>query len=234
MRVSQPATNEVVVALPLYELADAVKSDSVEAARSAIADGADPNGIGLTRLSMLQLAEKHLANSVVPVLLKAGANVDERFGANADTLLHRAARHENVGFVSIFLESGASPNTPNLRGETPLHVAARTGQEYLAKMLVKHGANVLCKDAKGRTPLDLADAAEHFSITRFLKPLIEQAEYAAAAVRPDISNDRFGDNEHTNRQEHLQTVNEPDAGHFEAESFAKRVRSPSRNKTPEK
>ena len=156
--------------LPIYELAQAIKSNNVEDAKAALDNNADPNGKDLSKLSMLQLAEKHHANDVVPLLLKYGADLGERIGKQEDTLLHRAVRHYNFGFACALLEAGISPNLANARGEVPLHLAARTGQAYLAQILIKYNANPMARDAKGRSPSDVATAANQFEMIRLFKP----------------------------------------------------------------
>lgn len=170
------ATNENVV-LPLYELIDAIKWNNVEAVESALDKQADPNGKDFSKLSMLQLAEKHHANRVVPLLLRHGADLYERIGKQEDLLLHRAVRNDNIGFVCALLEAGISPNLTNAIGESALHIAARTGQAYVARILIKSGAQPMLLDCKGRSPLDVAVAAEQTELIRMLKTYSYQSMY---------------------------------------------------------
>ena len=170
LEVAIAATMEVVV-LPLYELIEAIKQNNVADAKLALDKHADPNGKEYGRLSMLQLAEKHHANSVVPLLVRSGADLFEQIGSKKDSLLHRAARNENVGFACALLNEGLSPNLRNARGEVPLHIAARTGQAYLAKYLINHNAEVMVKDSKGRTPLSVAVSAHQIELVRLLEPM---------------------------------------------------------------
>ncbi len=162
--------------LPIYELADAIRSNNVEDAKSALDKNADPNGKDLSKLSMLQTAEKHHANDVVPLLLTHGADLSERIGKQEDTLLHRAVRNHNFGFACALLEAGISPNLTNARGEVPLHLAARTGQAFLAQILMKYNANPMARDAKGKSPGDVATSAGQLEMIRLFKPF----EYRAS------------------------------------------------------
>jgi hypothetical protein len=168
------ATHEVVV-LPLYELIDAIKRDNVDEAKAALEKGADPNGKDFGRVTMLQLTEKYHAKSLVPLLVRAGADLYECIGPKKESLLHLAARNENVGFACALLDARLTPNLRNRSGDTPLHIAAATGQAYLTRYLISHNANALIQNTKGRTPLAVAVAADKSEIVRLLEPVEMQA-----------------------------------------------------------
>ena len=170
--------------LPFYELIDAIKRDSVDEVKAALAKGANPNGRDIDGLSPLQAAEKFQANTVVSILVQAGADVAERLGPRADRLLHLAARRRNYGFSHALLNVGALAEVRNSIGESPLHIAARTGQTYLAKLLVQHQANVLGRDAKNRSAIDIARDTKHSEIVQFLKPLVDEALYHCQKSTP--------------------------------------------------
>lgn len=167
--------------LPIYELAKAVKDDDVDGVKQAIAIGADPNGVDLTKHSMLSLAEIHHANRVVPNLVRSGCNFFERIGQLEDSLLHRAAKHENIGFAATLLKEGASPNIRNANGETPLHIAAAKGLAYFARLLLDHQASALIHDNKGRTPLDLARREGNAELVAMLRRREDIEHYQSSA-----------------------------------------------------
>lgn len=157
--------------LPLYELIDAIKSKNAADAKAALDKNADPNGKDFAGLSMLQLAEKHHANNLVPLLVQYGADLFECIGPKKESLLHIAARKENVGFACSLLDARLTPNLRNALGEVPLHIAARTGQTYLARYLMANNADALIRDSKGKTPLGVAISAQKTEMVRFLEPI---------------------------------------------------------------
>lgn len=125
--------------IPDYELLYAVKDDSVEEMKAALAKGAllkvKDRGIGL--LEIAQLSE---APNAARYLIDLGVNVDERLGRLQDILLHRCARRGDGGMMTLLLEAGADPNIRNLQGKTPLDVAHSKGLEYMCDNLKEHGA----------------------------------------------------------------------------------------------
>jgi ankyrin repeat protein len=87
-------------------------------------------------------------------------NHDPNFNANdngEDTLLHHAARFENIDAVKFLVnEYGADVNARNREGDTPLHFAARSGRIDAVKFLVDEcGVNPGVQNDAGMTPLDI-------------------------------------------------------------------------------
>lgn len=183
------ATTVEVVVLPLYELIEAIKSNNFAEAKDALDRNADPNGKDFAGLSMLQLAEKHHANNLVPLLVQYRADLFVCIGPKKESLLHLAARKENVGFACALLDARLTPNLRNALGEVPLHIAARTGQSYLARYLTNHNADVLIQDSKGRTPLGVAFAAKQYELVRLLEPIeIHARQFGSYQDRQDSEN----------------------------------------------
>jgi ankyrin repeat protein len=58
--------------------------------------------------------------------------------------------------VTLLLESGADPNKPNHKGETPLILAAESDRADLIQVLLMFGAKVEHRDNQGLTALDRA------------------------------------------------------------------------------
>jgi ankyrin repeat protein len=107
-------------------LGKAVSQGNIEAAKQAIADGADVNAKDKHGLTPLHYA----------------------------TANGRKPRHKEI--VELLIANGAAVNAMSNSGWTPLHVAAKNGHKEIAELLIAKSANVNAKNDFGRTPLDLA------------------------------------------------------------------------------
>ncbi|PMD18467.1 purine and uridine phosphorylase [Hyaloscypha hepaticicola] len=72
------------------------------------------------------------------------------------TLLHRAAQAGNVTAVESLLESGADPNSRDIKGWIPLHYAAGRGDPKILKLLLGWRADVLLPTWSGKFARDFA------------------------------------------------------------------------------
>ena len=77
---------------------------------------------------------------------------------DAETLLNCLVAYggNRLCVVTLLLESGADPNKPNHKGETPLIHAAESNRSDLIQVLLMFGAKVYQVDDKGLTALDHA------------------------------------------------------------------------------
>ncbi|WP_022951858.1 ankyrin repeat domain-containing protein [Leucothrix mucor] len=82
--------------------------------------------------------------------------------------MHREAAVGNLAYVKNCMSVGVSPDITQSNRWTVLHIAARSGYLNMAKLLVAQGAQVNAKAADGSTPLDMAIAARHPSLERFI------------------------------------------------------------------
>ena len=115
---------------PNGALAKALSPANIEAAKQAIADGADVNekeewadGMGWT----------HLYTATV-------------FG------------HKEI--IELLIAAGADVNADEGTGLTPLHSAANHGRKEIAKLLIAAGADVNAKDVLDVTPLEMRPKAK--------------------------------------------------------------------------
>uniref|UniRef100_UPI00333F2B1E ankyrin repeat domain-containing protein n=1 Tax=Wolbachia endosymbiont (group B) of Pilophorus perplexus TaxID=3066160 RepID=UPI00333F2B1E len=108
------------------------------------------------KLTLLMIAARNGHASVVEVLLKAEANVNEKGWRDA-TPLHFAARNGHASVVEVLLKAEANVNAVDIEGWTPLHVAAGNGHKKTVEVLIQEGANVNAVDRYGKTPLDYAE-----------------------------------------------------------------------------
>lgn len=159
--------------LPNYRLAAAIRGGCLHDAKDAIEEGADPNGIDLDKVPMLSLCEKHNANEIARLLVEKGAEISRRDPSTGDSLLHQAVRRDNLGFASMLLDAGVSPNVRNAQGQTPLHLVACSGHQYLALMLLKRGADPNLRDKQNHSVFDEALRCNQPIIVRTLGRFVE-------------------------------------------------------------
>lgn len=97
--------------------------------------------------------------TVVIVLLKHGANPNERLSALGTTPLHYMAYGGKTEAVELLLSKGADPNAKaNTSLETPLHWAIK-GRANLPtiRALIRNGAIPTLSDWDGSTPIDYSN-----------------------------------------------------------------------------
>ena len=104
--------------------------------------------------------------SVVNLLLKSGAEVDQN--GNGKTALMSAAAHGHESVVNLLLERGANVDQRDRDGETPLRLAAANGHEPVVNLLLKRGATVGRWSWDGEISLTLAAANGHESVVNLL------------------------------------------------------------------
>ena len=115
--------------------------------------------------------------ATVPVLLRAGVDVNERDHVEY-TPLHHAARHGTPGVVRALLEAGADVNARAtgimtfdhlVWSWTPLHLAAEHNPDPdVVAALLKAGADVEAPTSEGLTPLYQAAANANPAVTAVL------------------------------------------------------------------
>lgn len=141
---------------PDEDLRKATREGDVEAARRALAQGADVNkrGSGRSGGTALMHAAGGGHSDVVLLLIEKGADVNaqDRDGATA---LMDAALGGAEDAAHILIESGAAVNSMGKEGGTPLMAAALTsillrrgeGRLGVARLLIEEGADVNAKNS---------------------------------------------------------------------------------------
>jgi ankyrin repeat protein len=112
---------------------------------------------------VLALALKGGWWEIVELLKDHGADLDiESYGT--ETLLHKAAKGQDIRAIEALLKHGAEVNARSESGATPLHSVAAAelrwsvdaSGQLIAEALLDRGADVNARDDNGATPLHLA------------------------------------------------------------------------------
>lgn len=135
-------------------VAEAAQRGDVEAVRSLLRDGADPNAAQPDGMTALHWAAARDQVEVAQVLLYAGATSRATTRLGGYTPLHIASRSGHTAVAKTLLDSGADPNAWTTTGATPLHLAADADAAGVIEALIAAGADVDAADAFAqRTPL---------------------------------------------------------------------------------
>ena len=100
-------------------------------------------------------------------LVAAGADVDTP-QADGTTLLHWAARGNQVGITDLLLRAGADANAANRYGMTPLSLACTNGSPEIVELLLDAGADPDRSAPEGETPLMTAARTGNPDVVRLL------------------------------------------------------------------
>jgi ankyrin repeat protein len=128
-------------------LVAAVDRGDVDAVRSLLASGANPNA----RLSYENRVTS-VADAVDWVMRS-----ERIFWHNAPVLVEAAdCRTQGVAISEALLRAGANVNGRDNYGRTALLAAARDGNADIVRLLLEHGADLTCRDKDGRTAAQAA------------------------------------------------------------------------------
>jgi truncated hemoglobin YjbI len=126
-------------------LHDAAALGNVRMVELLLRLGADPNvktAGGHTSLYCVANAGQLTGGGdVVRVLVRAGAQVDERSDSKRCTALHMAARRGNTKVAEALIDCGADINAQDKSGDTPLQRAKNCRKSEVALLLVSRGAD---------------------------------------------------------------------------------------------
>jgi ankyrin len=165
-------------------LIDSAKVGDVNALKSLLANGANPNATnswGDTPLEDAVATRRYVA---VNLLLDAGAKPSdggpsEKASAGAELFelptIYRLVYYgddsfEEVALLKRLLAAGVNINAPNgYSHQTALMAAAAHGYANSAKALLTAGARLDIKDDRGRTAVDLAEQAGHLNLVAYFR-----------------------------------------------------------------
>lgn len=133
-----------------------------------IALGADVNARDSIGQMPLHFAAE--AGDVVALrsLIGAGADINAEVKSNGATALQMAVLSADTESVRLLLESGADPNSSDMRGWSAIHIAALKDLDEIGTLLIESGADIHALTLQGYTARLIATASENRGILLLL------------------------------------------------------------------
>ncbi|EAY22741.1 ankyrin repeat protein, putative [Trichomonas vaginalis G3] len=125
------------------------------------------HGITLEYSMPLHFALKSSSKKVLKVLIKHGANINDKTSLGSQAI-HFAAAFNDVNIAQILVSHGADINSKNFQGLIPLHIAVSNGRKEMVEYLLLKGSNVNSKDIHDATPLHYAAFSNNIEIMQLL------------------------------------------------------------------
>lgn len=148
---------------------EAIIVGDLEAVRSAIGEGWEPNTRSPDGFTPLALAVFFKHREIFDLLLPVTRNVnDQATNTQHVAALHAAVAVADQTVVERLLRAGADPNLAQADGFRPLHVTAQHGDTVSSALLVLFGAQRDVANGGGKTPADFARAGGHDWLARQL------------------------------------------------------------------
>ncbi|XVF57843.1 hypothetical protein PTKIN_Ptkin07bG0015000 [Pterospermum kingtungense] len=147
----------------------------VDAFRLLVYAGADVKLLNKSGETAIMLSELNQKRDLFEKVMLEFALERGNHNAGGFYALHCAARHGDLGAVTLLTSRGYDVNVPDGDGYTPLMLAAREGHGSMCELLISHGANCDFKNAKGETALSLARktaGAEHVILDELARKLV--------------------------------------------------------------
>ena len=133
------------------DLMIAISNHQVLDAKTALQNGADPNGRNWLGITPLMWASVRGEDAVVEQLLKSKAELEGSSLYGSAFTFAILGRHEDLALA--LLNRGAKPDAFRLDKTTSLMLAVANGETRLASRLLSLHCNPNAKDADGATPL---------------------------------------------------------------------------------
>ncbi len=171
---------------PDERLHAAARANDVERVGKLFAEGVDPNGLNVAKLSALHRAAWPGHVEVVRPLVEGGADPNVRDGAGGSPLLIAAGRGRDA-FIDAMVAMGADVNVSDRRGLVAIHRAALGGHADTVRLLLRLGANPNLADRHGWTALHWAAASPERSSLEVLRILVKGGAGAASADQEGLT-----------------------------------------------
>lgn len=148
------------------KLMEAVRQNNVEAVRSLLKAGANPNVGDYWKDAPLLQAVRQDNLEAAQLLLDQGAVPDIK--GRGYTPLGIAAKNGNVPLVKMLLRAQADPNRKNDDGDTPLHGATLLGYAEVISALATARPDMAVFNREGLTPLAVAASNSQYAAAEAL------------------------------------------------------------------
>ncbi|KAE8600152.1 hypothetical protein XENTR_v10013104 [Xenopus tropicalis] len=138
----------------------ACKNQNLACAKALLQGPNGPQNLQLQNwkgLSCLHIATLKGNSSLISLLLKHGADINDQEGTSGKTPLHLAVEMLDGALLTHLLQQRPEVDSLMYNGCTPLHLAVGRKDAGLARLLCQAGADTLRRNREGDTPQDLAE-----------------------------------------------------------------------------
>ena len=163
---SNPRNAHLVDAAGRSLLIIAVEARQIDAAKTLIKLGTDPNALTKAGFSALSRAVSVNSLPLVQLIVAAGGAFSE---PDDHTVVHSAISQDQIQRLKLLIAARVNLHNQDYHGSTPLHVAARLGSHLALQMLLLSGVEDAVLDKDGRTAQDVAEVAGNPGAVKILK-----------------------------------------------------------------
>ncbi|XP_063448453.1 ankyrin-3-like [Mytilus trossulus] len=96
----------------------------------------------ISGMSPLSIAYNNRNKNILEILILKGADIDNIYGLQQETLLFKACKDGEEDIVSFLLEKSASTNVYNVDRKTPLYISCCLNYDKITCKLLENNANV--------------------------------------------------------------------------------------------
>lgn len=122
------------------------------------------------KISLSDEQIEKLTKEEIKVLLESNAYFPEKISNSGDTMIHSAAKKNDITALKLGFIYGIDPKIPNKSQNTPLHIAAEKGNIEIVNFLVEQGVSIFWPNLLGQTPYHKALQNDHKCIMdRFIE-----------------------------------------------------------------
>ena len=162
----------------------ASKEGNVEAVKSKLAKGDNPNKTRTDWQLPLDAAAANGHLEIVKLLLENGADPNT-INNGWNSPIASAATNGHLEIVKLLLDRGANPNLPGYYGDLPLGLAALNGHIEIAETLLNHGTNPNLVYKKSWLPLTAAAKNGSLEMVKLLLSHDAKPDFRADRKRAD-------------------------------------------------
>ena len=152
------------------ELFDAYKQKNLQQIESILKNGADPDQLNKSGVTLMYIAAGENNVEVGKILIKYGGHVDLRARNSDATPIFFACQENSFEFVKLIVENGGNLNRKckDAGNQTPIRFACKTGSITLVSYLLEKGADIEDTPDDQITPIIQAARSDHYDLVKFL------------------------------------------------------------------